>query len=196
MTSPSSPHQRPPSAQTQGQAPAPVQSIFFSTFNVTPQVFHSTPHAHALVNLKPLVPGHVLVIPHRTDAARLHDLSAEEVAGVFEAVREVARVVEQAFGAEGLTVSLQDGPVAGQSVPHLHVHILPRRTRDFEPNDALYPLLERFGFDLAELHRARAEGKERTGPDDEERRPRKMEEMRAEAEWLASFFSSKAPGPK
>ncbi|CAD6944372.1 unnamed protein product [Tilletia laevis] len=165
---------------TSSPSPSPNSSrIYFSTFDITPQVFLQTPHAVALVNLKPLVPGHVLVIPPRTSAVRLADLSVEEVRGLFEGVQRVGTLVERAFGARGLT---------GQSVPHLHVHILPRRTHDFEPNDALYPLLERFGFDLAEVHRARAEGRERSGPDDEERRPRTVEEMRAEADWLAGLL--------
>ncbi|KAE8244934.1 hypothetical protein A4X13_0g6163 [Tilletia indica] len=158
--------------------------IYFSTFDITPQVFLQTPHAIALVNLKPLIPGHVLVIPRRTSAVRLKDLKGEEVREVFEVVQRVGGVVEDVFGGEGLTVSVQDGEVAGQSVPHLHVHILPRRKDDFTPNDALYPLLEKFGFDLAELHRNKVEG----GPDDEARKPRTAEQMRAEAEWLAGFF--------
>jgi len=182
---------------------------YFASFDVTPQVFHSTPAAIAFVNLKPLVPGHVLVVPSKSDETatakvqgRLSDLTAQEMGRLFEVVHRVCAVIERAFGAEALTVSVQDGPVAGQTVPHVHVHILPRRTHDFSPNDAIYPLLERFGFELADVHRAHtaagAVGAEAeqgptttaaaSGPDNEDRPPRTVEQMRAEAEWLSTFF--------
>ena len=38
---------------------------------------------------------------------------------------------------------LQDGPAAGQSIPHVHVHVLPRREGDFEPNDAVYDAIDK-----------------------------------------------------
>ena len=37
---------------------------------------------------------------------------------------------------------VQDGPAAGQSVPHVHIHVLPRREGDFEPNDAVYDAID------------------------------------------------------
>ena len=48
-----------------------------------------------------------------------------------------ARVLLSAAGA-----ALQDGPAAGQTVPHVHIHVLPRKLGDFEPNDKIYDALD------------------------------------------------------
>ena len=45
-------------------------------------------------------------------------------------------------GVDALTIAIQDGKTAGQTVPHVHVHILPRRERDFEPKDAVYQAMD------------------------------------------------------
>mmetsp|Transcript_34398 Transcript_34398/g.80301 ORF Transcript_34398/g.80301 Transcript_34398/m.80301 type:complete len:353 (-) Transcript_34398:95-1153(-) len=89
-------------------------------------IFFASPSGLSLafVNLKPLVPGHVLVTPRRV-APRLADLSEEEFDDLFRTVRLVQAVVERHYGAEASRLGIQDGPDAGQSVPHVHVHILP-----------------------------------------------------------------------
>ncbi|KAK0554489.1 hypothetical protein OC846_001275 [Tilletia horrida] len=183
------------STQTGGCKAASYQSatssstaVRFANFDVTSQTFYTSTYANAIVNLKPLVPGHVLVIPPRPTAKRFLDLSAEEVGGLFQGVRDVSRAIEKAYGAEALTISVQDGLLAGQTVPHVHVHILPRHQKDFEPNDSLYPLLQKFGFQLEEIQRAYAAGSDGVAPDDAERKPRSDEEMHNEAEWLRGQF--------
>lgn len=54
------------------------------------------------------------------------ELTPEEVADLWSSVREVQRIVEDYHGARGANIGVQDGRDAGQSVPHVHVHILPR----------------------------------------------------------------------
>eukprot|EP00117_Sycon_ciliatum_P008219 scpid102986/ scgid2074/ Bis(5&apos; AP3A hydrolase; Diadenosine 5&apos; Dinucleosidetriphosphatase; Fragile histidine triad protein len=83
----------------------------------------------------------VLVSPRRV-APRFCDLTAEEVSDLFLTSQRVARVVEKEYNGTSLTVSVQDGPDAGQSVPHVHVHILPRKAGDFKRNDDIYTELE------------------------------------------------------
>lgn len=57
-------------------------------------------------------------------------------------MKRVSRGVEQHYAADALTVTLQDGPAAGQTVPHVHVHVLPRRWGDFDPNDKVYDAID------------------------------------------------------
>lgn len=118
--------------------------IKFGPFEVAKQVFLKTPHVFGLVNLKPIVPGHVLVCPLRQHR-RLTDLSAVEVADLFTTVQLVQRMLAQIYfktdnvEAGSFTVAVQDGPEAGQTVPHVHVHIMPRINNDLgEHSDEVY----------------------------------------------------------
>ncbi|EON66083.1 hypothetical protein W97_05326 [Coniosporium apollinis CBS 100218] len=181
--------------------PRITKPIYFGPFLVTPQVFHSTPHTFALVNLKPILPGHVLISPHRR-VPRLRDLTPTEISDLFLTVQRVSRMIERVFNATALNIAIQDGADAGQSVPHLHAHVIPRREGDLEGGgDAVYDLIEGeegdVGAHLEERERERG-GEQRDGgvngrrrgrfpavDADEARKPRSEEEMRKEAEWFA-----------
>jgi histidine triad (HIT) family protein len=76
---------------------------------------------------RPLFPGHVLVVP-RAHVETLADLPAELIPSLFGAVQLLARAVERGLGAEGSFVAVNNR--ISQSVPHLHVHVVPRRHRD------------------------------------------------------------------
>ncbi|XP_061893886.1 bis(5'-adenosyl)-triphosphatase isoform X2 [Entelurus aequoreus] len=105
-------------------------------------VFLQTELSFALVNRKPVVPGHVLVCPLR-QVERFRDLGADEVTDLFNTTQKVANLVEKHFNATSLTIAIQDGPEAGQTVKHVHVHVLPRKTGDFEHNDSVYHELQK-----------------------------------------------------
>ncbi|XP_051768010.1 bis(5'-adenosyl)-triphosphatase isoform X2 [Ctenopharyngodon idella] len=78
-------------------------------------VFLKTELSFALVNRKPVVPGHVLVCPLRV-VERFRDLRPEEVADLFMTTQRVANGIEKHFQASSLTIAIQDGPEAGQTV--------------------------------------------------------------------------------
>ena len=169
----------------------PISStpIHFGAFAVTAQVFHLTKHSFAFVNLKPLLPGHVLVSPLRP-VPRLADLSADEASDLMRTVQRVGRTVERVFRGSALNVAIQDGRDAGQSVPHVHAHIIPRGPGDMDAkggNDAIYDALEGDDGDVGKQLKERQEdgGRPRFPKvDDAARRPRTEEEMNAEAEML------------
>ncbi|GMI52773.1 hypothetical protein TeGR_g10862 [Tetraparma gracilis] len=120
-----------------------ASSVPFGPFSIpASHVFYTSPSAstHAFVNLKPIVPGHVLVSPARS-VPRLQDLTDEEHADLFRTVRAVQSKIETRCSASASNVAIQDGLSAGQSVPHVHVHILPRSTGDL-PEDAIYAEIE------------------------------------------------------
>jgi histidine triad (HIT) family protein len=79
------------------------------------------------LDYRPLLPGHCLVVP-KTHYSVLQDLPADEVGPYFQVVQRLAGAVEQAFAAEGAFVAANIK--VSQSVPHLHVHVVPRRKGD------------------------------------------------------------------
>ena len=86
-------------------------------------------HVLAFLDINPLSEGHTLVLPKRT-VARLADLTADEAAELGRQVIALSARVLAVTGAEGLNILLNDGRVAGQEVPHVHFHIIPRRSDD------------------------------------------------------------------
>lgn len=126
--------------------------IKFGPFEVTKQVFLKTQHVFGLVNLKPIVPGHVLVCPLKPHR-RLTDLSSEETADLFTTVQQTQRMLARIYfktddlEAGSFTVAVQDGPEAGQTVPHVHVHVLPRTKDDLgkEPDEVYVEMASETG---------------------------------------------------
>jgi histidine triad (HIT) family protein len=83
--------------------------------------------AAAFLDARPLFPGHVLVVP-TAHVETLGELDPAAVAPLFAAVQRVARAVERGLSADGSFVALNNR--VSQSVPHLHVHVVPRRRGD------------------------------------------------------------------
>jgi histidine triad (HIT) family protein len=81
----------------------------------------------AFLDRAPLMPGHVLVVP-KVHVKTLGDLPQDEVGPYFLAVQKIATAVEQAMHADGSFVAANIK--ISQSVPHLHVHIVPRKKGD------------------------------------------------------------------
>ena len=79
------------------------------------------------LDYRPLLPGHCLVVP-KAHYVLLQDLPAADVGPYFQVVQRLATAVEQAFAAEGAFVAANIK--ISQSVPHLHVHVVPRRKGD------------------------------------------------------------------
>jgi len=119
-------------------------------------------------------------------------------------VQRVSRTIERVFKASALNIAIQDGGDAGQSVSHVHAHIIPRHGGDLDDRgggDAIYGMMEGEEGDVGKHQREHEElkrdkssmpkesGEKRRGcfpavDADEKRRPRSGEEMEREAEWL------------
>jgi len=85
------------------------------------------PEVVGFLDVRPVFPGHVLVVP-RAHVDTLADLPAELVQPFFTTVQRVAAAVPVAMGAQGTFVAVNN--VVSQSVPHLHVHVVPRTKGD------------------------------------------------------------------
>jgi histidine triad (HIT) family protein len=80
----------------------------------------------AFMDVFPQSRGHALVI-HRTSKARnLLDVDSKELCAVMDAVQRVTRAVRAALAPDGIMISQFNGAPAGQTIYHLHVHIIPR----------------------------------------------------------------------
>ena len=93
--------------------------------DIPARTVHEDDDVLAFLDASPLAPGHTLVVPkhHRE---RLNDATADEAARVFDAVYDLTPRVERAVDADATTVAINNGEVAGQEVPHVHVHLVPR----------------------------------------------------------------------
>ncbi|XP_022081530.1 bis(5'-adenosyl)-triphosphatase-like isoform X2 [Acanthaster planci] len=123
------------------------------------QVFFKTPLSFGIVNRMPVQPGHVLVCPLRK-VERFRDMTSDEVSDMFLSVHTIAKALEVHYEVTAMSVGLQDGADAGQSVKHVHIHIVPRRKGDFKNNDDIYPLLEKndhVAFDASSTRERRTE---------------------------------------
>lgn len=83
----------------------------------------------AFLDVKPVTPGHTLVIPKRF-ARNIFDVDDATLAAVMRTVRKIAPAVRDAVGAHGVHINSNHESAAGQIVFHLHFHIIPRHTRD------------------------------------------------------------------
>ncbi|KAF2069609.1 hypothetical protein CYY_009074 [Polysphondylium violaceum] len=130
------------------------------------EIFFTSELSFALVNLKPVLPGHVLVCPKRI-VPRFKDLTKEEVSDLWISAQKISVVIEDHFKGNSVTFAIQDGKEAGQTVEHVHVHIIPRKVKDFENNDEIYAEIEK------------------------DRQPRSYDEMEKEANELRPYFENK-----
>ncbi len=95
--------------------------------DVPAHVVAADDHTMAFLDTRPVFPGHTLLVPrdhHETFA----DLPPELVPRLFDAAQRLARAVETGMDAHGTFVAMNNR--VSQSVPHLHVHVVPRRRKD------------------------------------------------------------------
>ena len=137
------------------------------------------------MNLKPLLPGHILVCPQRI-LPRLSDLTRDEISDLFNTVTRIQRTLTRLYKADAFNVAVQDGEAAGQSVPHVHCHVIPRTFEDPGGGDKVHEWLEGEGNVGGHQKEAEADAKREKGEwiKDEDRKPRTKDQMQAEAKWL------------
>lgn len=92
----------------------------------------------ALYNSAPVLPGHSLIIPLK-HAGSMMDLDENELSRMMVFTRKVSSMLMKTFKAEAFNWSLQDGMAAGQTVPHLHLHIVLRYANDMPNPGDWYP---------------------------------------------------------
>lgn len=107
--------------------------------DVPGDVVYESESTLAFLDVNPLAPGHTLVIP-KAHHERLNDVPEDAAADLFAALHRVVPAVEAAVDAPATTVAFNNGEAAGQEVPHVHGHVVPR----FE-DDGAGPIHALFG---------------------------------------------------
>ncbi|XP_022152785.1 bifunctional bis(5'-adenosyl)-triphosphatase/adenylylsulfatase FHIT-like isoform X1 [Momordica charantia] len=138
-------------------------------------IFYTTNLSYAMVNLRPVVPD-VLAIPKR-EVKRFVDLSRDEICDLWLTTQLIGGKLELFHNASSLTLNIQDGPEAGQTVPHVHIHVIPRKAQDFERNYEIYNAMD-------ENDRVMKQHIDL----DEKRKDRSFEEMAQEADQYTRLF--------
>lgn len=86
---------------------------------------HEDEETFAFLDVNPLARGHTLVIP-KAHHARVDELPDGTRDALFRRLGDLGPVIERAVDADGITVGMNDGEAAGQEIPHVHGHLVPR----------------------------------------------------------------------
>ena len=91
------------------------------------KIIKETEHSLAFLDAFPLAKGHTLVIP-KNPREKIQDLTEEENKDLFSLVHEMVSKVDSVTGAT--LIAIHNGKEAGQEIPHVHVHLIPRSKSD------------------------------------------------------------------
>ncbi len=83
----------------------------------------------AFLDIAPVNPGHTLVIPKK-HYVNLEEISNEELAELMKVVKKIGKALKKGLGVSGYNVMENNDPVAGQIIPHIHFHVIPRQKDD------------------------------------------------------------------
>jgi len=91
-------------------------------------------HTIGFMDVFPQSRGHMLVIHKRAKARNFLDVGADELAHIMASVQKLARAAKTALNPDGIIITQLNGAPAGQTVFHLHVHIIPKYENDLTPH--------------------------------------------------------------
>ena len=91
--------------------------------------FYDGTYVYGIWDLHPVSPGHALLIPKR-HVATWFEASMDEQLELFSAISIVRKEIETKYSPDGYNIGINDGADAGQTVGHLHIHLIPRYTGD------------------------------------------------------------------
>jgi histidine triad (HIT) family protein len=92
-------------------------------------VFYESKNFLAVLDIHPHAPGHTLVMP-KNHIENFVDLPENLFEEFTKTIKEVILLLRKAFQTNDFTIGINEGPLAGRAIPHLHVHIMPRFPND------------------------------------------------------------------
>jgi len=88
-------------------------------------------HGYVRFDGYPVTPGHVLIIPRR-HISSLFDLTDDETRGLWQLVKETKEAIDARYHPDGYNLGVNVGEAAGQTIGHLHIHVIPRYRGDMK----------------------------------------------------------------
>ena len=121
---------------------AQKQSIFTTLPEIKARSIAENETAWAFLTNIPITPGHCLISPKRV-VETVDELTQNELLDIFSLLQTVKSALKTVYGAEGFNCAWNEGEEYGQSVPHFHLHVVPRTPGDtgiteYEPREFLY----------------------------------------------------------
>ena len=114
----------------------------FCDIEIEERTITKNDYARTFPSNRAIGPCHLLITPLR-HAATWDELASEEQIAILDLLQQIKPILQKEFKAEGFNVAWNEGEVAGQSIPHFHLHVVPRKTGDrgvigHDPRQFLY----------------------------------------------------------
>lgn len=128
-----------------------INSCIFCTYDLSRVIAHNN-LAYCRFDDYPVTPGHVLIIPFR-HISSFFSLTEDECQAITSLLRDTKKYLDKRFRPQGYNIAINDGVIAGQTIMHLHVHLIPRYPGDYEEPKAW--VHETLGISKEMLHAKR-----------------------------------------
>jgi bis(5'-adenosyl)-triphosphatase len=112
----------------------------FCNINTDKTEFDESQNFRAIYNIAPILPGHSLIIP-KSHVTSLLDLDEVDISEMVNFSLKCVKVLQKAFKTTGFNWTIQEGEEAGQTIRHLHLHLIPRKRDDLPHPGDWYPKL-------------------------------------------------------
>jgi histidine triad (HIT) family protein len=105
--------------------------IFCKIINkdIEAKIIYEDENALAFLDIYPHAPGHTVIIPKK-HYINILEANDNDLSNLFLALKKVAKLIQESINAEGFTIGINHGKIAGQAIDHLHIHLIPRFTGD------------------------------------------------------------------
>ncbi len=114
----------------------------FCTNKIHQHSFLESKNFIAIYNIAPILPGHSLIIP-KVHSTSFMELSNELLSELSVFSKKATSLLQKAFNTKDFNWTIQDGESAGQTLMHLHLHIIPRKHKDLPNPGDWYPKLKK-----------------------------------------------------
>jgi histidine triad (HIT) family protein len=108
-----------------------IDCIFCKIINkeIDSKIIYEDSQNLAFLDIHPHAPGHTVVIPKKHTKTIL-ELNASEIKDLFIALKNTLEIIQNTINPDGFTIGINHGESAGQAIPHLHIHLIPRFKND------------------------------------------------------------------